>query len=169
MSLGAALPGRSMAARGSLVLSHHTANGLNPKPRLYVGGGVLFLRVHVEQGGVEVPDHRAGRWLRRPHARPGGGQSDRDRPQLEDGGGVHGPPGRGDRRHRAEEILLFFEGGHVGQAVRPVGDGDGQMGEHDTGIVGVPGDPAVVHGHRHGLGQPAAIGQFGQAARHRHG
>ena len=34
--------------------------------------------------------------------------------------------------------------------------------EHDTGIMGVPGDPTVLHGHRHGLGQPAAIGQLGQ-------
>jgi hypothetical protein len=57
---------------------------------------------------------------------------------------------------------LFCEGAHVGQAVRAVGYGDGQMGQDDTGIVGVPGDPAVLHGHRHGRGQPAAISQLGE-------
>ena len=33
-SLAPAFPGRSMAASGSLVVSHHTPNGKNPKPFL---------------------------------------------------------------------------------------------------------------------------------------
>ena len=33
-SLAPARPGRSMAARGSPVVSHHTPNGKNPKPNL---------------------------------------------------------------------------------------------------------------------------------------
>jgi len=57
---------------------------------------------------------------------------------------------------------LFFEGGDVGQAIRAICDGNGQMGEDDTGIMGVPVDPTALHGHRHGLGQTAAIGQFSQ-------
>ena len=36
------------------------------------------------------------------------------------------------------------------------------MREHDTGIVGVPVDPGSAVAPEHGLGQPAAIGQFGQ-------
>ena len=42
VSLGAAFPGRDMAAKVSLVLSHHTAMGLNPKPRLYVAAASSF-------------------------------------------------------------------------------------------------------------------------------
>ncbi len=34
-----ALPGRSLIARHSLVLSHHTAIGWNPNPPLNVGRG----------------------------------------------------------------------------------------------------------------------------------
>jgi len=34
-SLAPALPGRSMAASGSFVVSHHTPRGKNPKPFLF--------------------------------------------------------------------------------------------------------------------------------------
>ena len=43
---------------------------------------------------------------------------------------------------------LLLQGGQIRQAVGAVGDGHAQVGEHDTGIVGVPGDPALGHGHR---------------------
>ena len=42
-SFAPAFPGRSMAASGSEVVSHHTPNGWKPKPLLVGGGGVLFL------------------------------------------------------------------------------------------------------------------------------
>lgn len=48
------------------------------------------------------------------------------------------------------------------QAVGAIGDGHRHVGEHHAGIVGVPVDPAVSHGHRHGLGQPRAIRHLGQ-------
>ena len=38
------------------------------------------------------------------------------------------------------------------------------MGEHDAGVVGVPGDPTVGHRLRHRLCQPAAIGQLTSGA-----
>jgi hypothetical protein len=37
-----ALPGRSFAAKNSLVLSHHTPSGWNPKVRLNVGAAFCF-------------------------------------------------------------------------------------------------------------------------------
>ena len=37
-----ALPGRSVAANSSVVLSHHTAIGWNPKPRLNVAAACSF-------------------------------------------------------------------------------------------------------------------------------
>ena len=42
MLFAPAFPGRSIAASGSFVWSHHTANGWNPKPRLYVGAASCF-------------------------------------------------------------------------------------------------------------------------------
>jgi hypothetical protein len=78
---------------------------------------------------------------------------------------VHGPPRCCHRGHRAEQVFLFFQRGDVGQAVRTVSDRYGQVGENDTRIVGVPGDAAILHGHRHGLSQPAAISQLGQQRR----
>ena len=57
-------------------------HGVEPEAVLIRRRGVLLLRVHVEQGRVEVPDHRAHRRLRRPDTRAGGGQRHRDRPQL---------------------------------------------------------------------------------------
>jgi len=38
----------------------------------------------------------------------------------------------------------------------------GEVSEHDARVVGVPRDAAVDHRHRHGPGQPCAIGQFAQ-------
>ncbi len=131
------------------------------EPVLVGGRGILLVRMHVEQGGVEVPDHRANRWLRRPDTRPSRRHRQWDGPQLDRSRRVHGPPCGGHRRHRAEELLLFFEHREVGQTVRTVGNGDGEMREHDTRIVGVPVDPALGHGLRHRPGQAAAIGQFG--------
>jgi len=57
------------------------------------------------------------------------------------------------------QLRLLFQRSNVGQRLRTggVGDGRGQMGEHDSGIMGMPGDPRLDHRFRHGLGQPAAI------------
>ncbi len=144
-------------------------DGVEPEAVFVGGRGVLLFRVHVEQGRVEVPDHRADRRPRRPDARSGGGQGHGDRPQLGRSRGVQGPPGRRHRGHRAEELLLFFERREVGQAVRPVRDGDAEMSEHDAGIVGVPVDPALGHGLRHGLGQPGCDRPVRPAVQRRHG
>ena len=53
-----------------------------------------------------------------------------------------------------EQRLLVAKHRQLGQAVGAIGDGHGQMGEHDAGVVGVPGDAAVAHGHRHGPVSP---------------
>ena len=57
--------------------------GTEPEAVLIRGRGVLLFCMHVEQGRVEVPDHRADRWLRRPDTRPGRRHRDRDSPQLD--------------------------------------------------------------------------------------
>jgi hypothetical protein len=51
------------------------------------------------------------------------------------------------------------------QAVGPIGDGNGEMGEHDSGVMGVPRDAAVVQGLRHRLCQTGAIGQLTEQCR----
>ena len=61
--------------------------------------------------------------------------------------------------NRSEPRPERFE---VAQTVAPVRDGDGEVSEHHTRVVGVPRDAAVVHRHRHGSRQPGAISQFAQ-------
>jgi hypothetical protein len=64
--------------------------------------------------------------------------------------------------HRAEQCGLVSEHRQLREAVGPIGDGHGHVGEHDAGVVGVPGDPTVAHGQRQPLGQPRSVGQLGQ-------
>ena len=61
-----------------------------------------------------------------------------------------------------QQFFLLFQRREVSQTVGAVGDGYRQVGSHDTGIVGVPGDPAVLHGHRHGQCQSAAVGHLSE-------
>jgi len=76
------------------------------------------------------------------------------------------PPARGrDRGDVTEELGLLAEGLEVGEAVGPVRDGDGEMGEDDTRVVGVPGDAAIGRRLRHGSCQTGAIGQLGEQCR----
>jgi len=37
-----------------------------------------------------------------------------------------------------EQRLLVPQDRQLGEAVGPIGDGHGQMGEHDAGVMGVP-------------------------------
>jgi hypothetical protein len=132
-----------------------------PEALLIGGGGVLLLRVGVDQGGVEVRHQRHTRRSSRPYLCPCGGDrfgmarssvavvasTARQAVAIE----ATGPNSSACSQCR-----------HVGQTAGPVGDGHGQVGVDDTGIVGVPVDPGARPGRRHRFGQPAAIGQFGQ-------
>ena len=115
-----------------------------------------------EERRVEVPDHGTLRRALGPDLLPGLGESDRDGPELDRGGGLDRSPGRGHRGHRTEQLLFLLHGGQVGQAVRAVGDGHAEMGKDHARIVGVPVDPALGHGLGHRQRQPHPIGQFGQ-------
>jgi hypothetical protein len=71
-------------------------------------------------------------------------------------------PTGADRGDVPKQLGLLPERFEVGEAVGPIGDGGGEMGEHDARVVGVPRDAAVGHRHRHRLCQPDPIGQLAQ-------
>ena len=52
-----ALPGRSVTASSSVVLSHHTPSGWNPKPPLNVAAACSFSECAVTKRGVDVQHH----------------------------------------------------------------------------------------------------------------
>ena len=54
-----------------------------------------------------------------------------------------------DRGDVSEQLGLLPQRFEVAEAVGPIGDGDGEMGEHDARVVGVPRDAAVGHRLRH--------------------
>ena len=53
-----ALPGRSVMASSSWVLSHHTPSGWNPKPPLNLAAACSFSECAVDQRGVHIQHDR---------------------------------------------------------------------------------------------------------------
>jgi hypothetical protein len=151
-----------------LVAPH--AEGVEAKPPLVGGGGVLLVGVGVHQGGVEVKvtlagappaAHTAARAAARAASMP---------PQLHRGDRLHRPPGGCVGGDRPEQRLLVAQHRQLGQAVGAIRDGHRQVGEDHARVVVFQEMPAVAHGHRHGLGQPRPVGQLRQqgGARVRH-
>ena len=145
------------------------AEGMEAEAALVGGSSVLFVRVCGEQRRVEVQGERVSRWGRRPDPLPRGGDRLRDLAQLERARRLQRSPRGRDRGDRTEELLLLAQRREIREAVRPVGDRDGEVGEHDARVMGVPGDPALTHCHRHRPGETGAIGKLGEQRRARVG
>ena len=135
--------------------------GMEPEAVLVGGSGVLLVGGHVEERGVEV-EHQVSRRRSLPDHLASRRHGFRDLAQLERARRLDRAPGRRYRRHRPEQLVLLSKHGEVGEAVRTIGDGDRQVGEHDARVVSVPGDAAFAHRLRHRPGEAAAIRQLGE-------
>ena len=63
---------------------------------------------------------------------------------------------------RPEQVVLLAQHRQIRQTIRAVRDRDREMGQHDTRIMGVPGDPALTHRHRQRVGQTGPISHLSQ-------
>ena len=122
-------------------------HGREAEAVLVVGRRTLFVRVRIDQGGVDVDHVEARVHPGRPRSRSSVGPSGLDALEGAVVGRLEGAPHRRHRRHLAEEARLVTEHAHVAQRGGPIGNGHSHIDEHLAAIMA----PTALLGRSHGL------------------